>query len=728
MNQPPQQVSQSPGPRRKPSRGLLAPSFTLLRVRGIRIGAHWSWLVVFTLVSWSLGRDVFPLAYPGLNAGTYMAMAVVSALVFFICILLHELGHAFRAIKEGMKISGITLWLFGGVARFEGRFPSAGAEFRIAAAGPLVSIVLAGLFGLGAWGGGNSGLPLEIGGVLDYLARINIAVVVFNLIPALPLDGGRILRSWLWNRKNDFAAATVAATRISSVFAYFLMFIGVFWLFVGGPVNGLWSLVMGWFLLQASQAEKNYALVAGAFQDMSVRSLMTRNPVMFRSDTGLDEFLHLAHASPHAFYPVVDDGVLRGMVGLRTASAIPAEARSAQTVAAIMEQPVVLEGASQVVDIVNELRLPPGRAAVVEDGRVAGVLSLSDVARALEKRQNEAVPGKPKRRRWGVILGATAILLPIAATVYKPPIALVSPAPAVDVSKDVEIDGIPVTELSGTYILVAVTIQRPSALHAAFSYFNDEVDLVPLTRVLPAGVSETEYLQGQRRVFEESQKAAAAAAAEAVGLEVTLSGEGAEIVDVVEDSPADGKLRAGDLITSVDGAPIRLVSDLIAITTVRPVGTRFEMTVRRGSRDVIVPVTSARLEGFNSTNTGIGIISTTKDLEVDLPFEATFKNRNIGGPSAGLVYSLLIADLLDDKDVAQKRRIAASGTIQLDGTVGPVGGLHEKLVAAEKADADVFFVPRSELTDVNGPDRQNLVATVGIDDLSGALEILNGNG
>ncbi len=728
MSQPPQQVSESPRPGRKPSRGLLAPSFTLLRVRGIRIGAHWSWLVVFTLVSWSLGRDVFPLAYPGLNSGTYMAMAVVSALVFFICILLHELGHAFRAIKEGMKISDITLWLFGGVARFEGRFPSAGAEFRIAAAGPLVSIVLAGLFGLGAWGGGNSGLPLEIGGVLDYLARINIAVVVFNLIPALPLDGGRILRSWLWSRKNDFAAATVSATRISSVFAYFLMFIGVFWLFIGDPVSGLWSLVMGWFLLQASQAEKNYALVAGAFQDMSVRSLMTRNPVMFRSDTGLDEFLHLAQASPHAVYPVVDDGVLRGMVSLRTASAVPAETRAAQTVAEIMDRPVVLEGASQVVDIVNDLRLPPGRAAVVEDGQVAGVLSLSDVARALEKRQNTAGPGKPKRRRWGVILGASAILLPIAATVYKPPIALVSPAPAVDVSKDVEIDGLPVTELSGTYILVAVTIQRPSALHAAFSYFNDEVDLVPLTRVLPAGVSETEYLQAQRRVFEESQKAAAAAAAKAVGLEVTLSGAGAEIVDVVEDSPADGKLRAGDLITSVDGAPIRLVSDLIAITTVRPVGTRFEMTVTRGSKDLVVPVTSARLEGFNSTNTGIGIISTTKDLDVDLPFEATFKNRNIGGPSAGLVYSLLIADLLDDKDVAQKRRIAASGTIQLDGTVGPVGGLHEKLVAAEKADADVFFVPRSELTDVNGPDRQNLVSTVGVDDLPGALEILNGKG
>ncbi len=123
---------------------MLAPSFTLLRVRGIRIGAHWSWLVVFALVSWSLGRDVFPLTYPGLSSDTYMIMAVLSALDL---LHLHPPARAratpYRALREGMKISDITLWLFGGVARFEGRFPSAGAEFRIAAAGPLVSVVLA---------------------------------------------------------------------------------------------------------------------------------------------------------------------------------------------------------------------------------------------------------------------------------------------------------------------------------------------------------------------------------------------------------------------------------------------------------------------------------------------------------------------------------------------------------------------------------------------------------
>ncbi|CAN5772993.1 hypothetical protein BH23ACT12_BH23ACT12_14020 [soil metagenome] len=710
-----------------PARGMLAPSFTLLRVRGIRIGAHWSWLVVFSLITMSLARDVFPFAYPGLSGRTYLVMAVISALTFFICILLHELGHAFQALKEGMKISDITLWLFGGVARFEGRFPSAGAEFRIAAAGPMVSVLLAGLLALSTWAGARMGLPLQVGGVLDYLARINLAVVIFNLIPALPLDGGRILRSFLWNRRKDFTAATVSAAKVARVFAIMLMLVGLLWITLDSAVSGIWSIVMGWFLLQAARAEKSHALVRRVFENLTVRNLMTRDPVMFRSDTTVDEMLNLVQARPHAVYPVVDDGVLKGMVSLRPAASVPADRRTQTRIQDIMSPALAVDGSSAVEDVLEQLQMPPGRAAVQEEGRVAGILSISDVARALETRQG-LQGGSPKRKRWDwrVVLGGLAVLLPILAALYKPPIALVSPAPAVDVSGDVEIDGVPLTELNGRYVLVAVHITRPSALRAAASYFNDDISIVPLTQVLPPGVSHEEYLQGQRRVFDESRKAAAAAAAQAVGLDVKISGGGAEIVDVVQDSPADGRMRVGDVIVAVDGTPINLVSDLVGFTTVRPVGTTFEMTVQRGDRTLTVPLTSARLEGFNSTSTGVGIITTTKDLDVDLPFEVTFKERNIGGPSAGLVYALVIADLLDSRDVAKDRNIAASGTIQLDGMVGVVGGLKEKRLAAEEAGVDVFLVPVSELEDVAVPDGRSDVATVGVDDLEDALGVLNG--
>ncbi|MEX0790958.1 MAG: site-2 protease family protein, partial [Actinomycetota bacterium] len=368
MNRTSERTRQSASGGKPPARGMLAPSFTLLRVRGIRIGAHWSWLVVFSLITMSLARDVFPFTYPGLNGRTYLVMAVISALTFFVCILLHELGHAFQALKEGMKISDITLWLFGGVARFEGRFPSAGAEFRIAAAGPAVSVLLAGLLALSTWMGARMGLPLQVGGVLDYLARINIAVVIFNLIPALPLDGGRILRAALWHRRKDFTAATLSAAKVARVFAFMLMALGLFWMTLYSAVTGIWSIVMGWFLLQAAQAEKSFALVRRAFENLTVRNLMTRDPVVFRSDTTAAEMLNLVQARPHSVYPVVDDGVLKGMISLRLAASVPLEQRERTPLRDLMSEPLVIDGSSAVEEVLEQLQTPPGRAAGQEDG------------------------------------------------------------------------------------------------------------------------------------------------------------------------------------------------------------------------------------------------------------------------------------------------------------------------------------------------------------------------
>ncbi|HEX2054591.1 MAG TPA: site-2 protease family protein [Actinomycetota bacterium] len=724
----PQPAPVQPGPAgSQPNRGMLAPSFTFMKVRGIRIGAHWSWLIVFSLVSWSLARSVFPFAYPGLSGTAYLVMAVVSALIFFVCILLHELGHAFRAIKEGMKMGDITLWLFGGVARFQGMFPSAGAEFRIAAAGPAVSVVLVVLFGAVTWIGSAVGLPAVILGMTDYLARINLAVVVFNLVPALPLDGGRILRSWLWSRKGNFTKATISAARFGKAFAYVLMTLGVFEFFSTSPTGGIWFVVMGWFLLQAAQAEQNYAVVRQAFQDTTVRSLMTPDPAVVGSETTVAEFLDLVQRRGHSTYPVVDDGALKGMVSFRMAAEVPFERRSTARVADLMVEPLVFAGTTPVVEAIDPLRAPPGRGVVLDDGRLAGILSLSDVARALEIRSANG-NGRPDRpdRNWALLWAAVALLLPIALAIYRPPVVIVAPAPAVDVTDDVEIDGVPVTDLEGRYLLVAVSVVRPNAIRAALSYLNPDVEVLPQRNLLPEGVSEPEYLQTQQRVFEESQMAAAAAAAQAAGLEVTLRGNGAQILEVVEGSPAEGKLRAGDVIVSVDGKPIRLVSDLLGITTVRPAGTEFVMEVERGTGRTTVRVNSARLSNFNSSNTGVGIVTTTKDLDVDLPFEVEFRNRQIGGPSAGLIYALLIADMLQNDDVADGRDVAATGTIQLNGRVGPVGGLEEKLRAAEDAGADVFLVPRSELDDVSAENRRTPVRTLGVETLQEAMAVLNG--
>src|SRR5215204_2875785 len=171
------------------------PTFQLGRIAGIRISANWSWLIVFALITWSLAVAVFPSQNPGFSDGEYVVMAVAAALLFFASLLLHELGHALQARREGVEIEGITLWLFGGVAKFRGMFPSAGAEFRIAIAGPLVSLALGTIFVLLAW---KASLPEVADGVAAWLGYINLTLLVFNLLPALPLDGGRVLRSALW--------------------------------------------------------------------------------------------------------------------------------------------------------------------------------------------------------------------------------------------------------------------------------------------------------------------------------------------------------------------------------------------------------------------------------------------------------------------------------------------------------------------------------------------------
>lgn len=167
-------------------------SLTLGRIAGIRFGVNWSWAIVFALIVWTLATGIFPSTNPGHGQGTYIAMAIVAALLFFTSLLMHEFGHALEAKREGVEIEGITLWLFGGVAKFKGMFPSAGAEFRIAIAGPLVSLALGLLFALGAWAVSTRE---AVDSVAAWLGYINLTLLVFNMLPALPLDGGRVLRS-----------------------------------------------------------------------------------------------------------------------------------------------------------------------------------------------------------------------------------------------------------------------------------------------------------------------------------------------------------------------------------------------------------------------------------------------------------------------------------------------------------------------------------------------------
>jgi Zn-dependent protease/CBS domain-containing protein len=363
-------------------------SFSLGRVAGIRIGMNWSVLVLLALLMWTLAAGIFPSTNPGLDDDVYFVMAVVASLAFFASILLHELGHAVQARREGMEIDGITLWLFGGVARFAGMFPSAGAEFRIAVAGPVVSLVL----GAGFVGGSMvSGLPEPVDAVTAWLGFINLALLVFNLLPALPLDGGRMLRAALWRWRGDLMSATRLAAGGGRVISYMLIGLGVAMFAFQGAFAGAWLAFIGWFLLQASGAESRALLARQALSGLRVRDLMAADPVTMAPDLTLGDFVdRTAWGQRHTAYPVVEDGRVVGLIPFRRVAQVPRDQWEVRRVSDCMVARDRLTVVAPDDDLASALEAVEatelGRALVLDGERLVGLLSVSDIGRALQLR------------------------------------------------------------------------------------------------------------------------------------------------------------------------------------------------------------------------------------------------------------------------------------------------------------------------------------------------------
>lgn len=373
------------------------PTFQLGRIAGIRIGVNWSWLIVFALIVWSLAVAVFPSQNPGFSDGEYVVMAVAAAILFFVSLLLHELGHALQARREGIEIEGINLWLFGGVAQFKGSFASAGAEFRIAIAGPLVSLALGALFVLAA---AFAGLPNAIDGVVAWLGYTNLILLVFNLLPALPLDGGRVLRSALWHLRGDLQWATWVASAVGRGFGFLFIGLGVFMLIVEGAFSGAWLAFIGWFLLQAATSEARYVATKQALDGLRVRDLMIRQPVTVDADLSLGQFMdEVAWSQRYTTYPVLEQGSPIGLLAFRSVATVPRSEWNARRVRDAMiprEEVPQLEEDELAIDALAELSASEvNRGLVVDDGRLAGFLSITDLLRALEVGR----PPRPVRAR-----------------------------------------------------------------------------------------------------------------------------------------------------------------------------------------------------------------------------------------------------------------------------------------------------------------------------------------
>ncbi len=362
---------------------LFAGAWRVATILGIPIRVHFSWFIVFGLITWSLSTSYFPRAAPDLPAASYWTKGVVAALLLFVSVGIHELAHSLVARRYHLAIESITLFIFGGVAQMKHEPPHPRAEFMIAIAGPLSSMVLAGVFGA-------LSLTTEEGikALFTYLAQINFIVAIFNLIPGFPTDGGRVLRSILWARKKNYFQATQTASSIGRKIAMFLIIYGALSTFVGMP-TGLWLMLIGWFLYTSAQASYQRSTIQESLAGVSVRDVMVRDVVAVSAGLSIRDavdryFLRYGYGG----FPVMDDGNFLGIVTLKAVKDVAREewdsVRISEIVAPHQKRWEVAADEEAMKALELMLREDQGRLVVLDHGMVTGLITRNGIARYVQ--------------------------------------------------------------------------------------------------------------------------------------------------------------------------------------------------------------------------------------------------------------------------------------------------------------------------------------------------------
>ncbi len=351
------------------------------KISGIPLGLDYSWFFVFALLTWTLAAGYFPSEFHGWSASTYWAMGVLTTILLFACVLLHELGHAVVALRFQVPVRRITLFIFGGIAQIGAEPPNAWAEFLIAVAGPIVSLALAALFAV------MQALTHDISpifGLAKYLAYINFVLVLFNCIPGFPLDGGRVLRAVIWAVTDNYRRATLIAAYIGRSFGFLFIALGVWRMFQGDFGGGLWTAFIGWFLENAASSQIYQVIFQGLLAGHTVSQAMSNHCTTVPADLPLQQ--------------VVDEHILRegqrcllvnrgedtvGLMTLHRIKEVPRTAWSTTLAAQVMlpleklkklQFDTGLWGALQLMDRDGVNQLP-----VINDHHVVGMLSREDV-------------------------------------------------------------------------------------------------------------------------------------------------------------------------------------------------------------------------------------------------------------------------------------------------------------------------------------------------------------
>jgi Zn-dependent protease/predicted transcriptional regulator len=367
-------------------------------LRGIRIGSvlgiplrlDLSVIIIFAIIATSLATAALPELAEGYRPVEYWAVGIGAALLFFASLLAHELSHSVVARRKQVPVRDITLWLFGGVSTIEGEAHSPRDEFEIAVAGPAMS------FGLAFAGIAAAGVASAVGAsdlvisAFAWLASINVLLGIFNLVPAAPLDGGRVLHALLWKRHGDRTRAQVTAARAGRGFAWFLVAGGIAEIWLLGSVGGVWLILMGWFLFTAARAEETQAIVTRDLAGVTVRAVMTPHPITAPADATVESLLHdyvLQHRC--SAFPVVDaNGELTGLVTLNRLRQVAAANRATTKVRDVawpLAAVTCVHSDEQLLDVLRTADdTGDGRILVIDNGLLAGIVSPTDVSRAIQ--------------------------------------------------------------------------------------------------------------------------------------------------------------------------------------------------------------------------------------------------------------------------------------------------------------------------------------------------------
>ncbi|HBE25368.1 MAG TPA: hypothetical protein DDW33_06760 [Ktedonobacter sp.] len=363
----------------------------IIKIAGIDIYIHVSWLIILVFLTFSLATGWFPTSYPGYSSLTYYILGFISALLLFVSVLLHELAHSFVARARGLPVHNIVLFIFGGVSNLEQEPQTPGTEFTMAFVGPLVSLLIGALsYGLLALVRGSHSL---IEPILSYLAVTNILLGIFNLLPGFPLDGGRVLRSIIWKATGNIQTATNVATFVGQTFAYLFILLGILQFFAGNGFGGLIIIFTGWFLLNAAQTTRTQTTLDAAFRGVTVGQVMNTNTMTVPANISLqrlvDEYF-LPQGLRSALVMQVDQ--LAGLITLSDIRHIPREQWPQTPVGLVMVPAERLHTVTPQQSLKDTLPLMNGQDVnqlpVVQDGKLVGVLTRDAIIRSLEIRRS----------------------------------------------------------------------------------------------------------------------------------------------------------------------------------------------------------------------------------------------------------------------------------------------------------------------------------------------------